>query len=294
MKKSKGLYSKYFAEYELKGEKLKTLQDELLSILKDVKIVCDEYGIDYMLSGGTLLGAIRHQGFIPWDDDIDIMMLRSEYERFIDKFRSAFPEKYIVAEPLCNSRYFSKMVKIFKQGTTYVEIPTAGVGGMDMLFIDLFIIENVPSPGLYRKLKASLYDFAFKASSVCLDYLYPSPVIEKKAREIRELEDYYNFRKYVGAVFAHLGGIRFYLRLCERLGRQKAKSGWLGIPSGISYEREIFPESVFTTLTTKSFCGVECKVPAAYDEYLTNLYGDYMEIPPENRREYHAAYKIEI
>ena len=278
----------------LTEEDLEKLQHELLSMLKDVKSICDKFGIDYMLSGGTMLGAIRHQGFIPWDDDIDIMMLRSEYEKFVDKFRSAFPEKYIVAEPLSEPRYFNKMVKIFKQGTTYIEIPSAGVGGIDMLFIDLFIIENVPAPGLIRRLKASLYDFAFKASSVCLDYLYPSPVIEKKAREIRELDEYYRFRKRVGAVFAHLGGIRFYLRICDSLGRQKARSGWLGIPSAISYEREIFPEAVFTELTTKCFCGIDFKVPASYDEYLKNLYGDYMEIPPENRREYHVAYKIEF
>ena len=294
MKKSKGLYSKFFLEYELTGERLKTLQVELLLMLKDVKSVCDEYGIDYMLSGGTMLGAVRNQSFIPWDDDIDIMMLRSEYEKFADKFRSAFPGKYIVAEPFSDPHYFSKAVKIFKRGTTFVEIPNAGVGGMDMIFLDLFIIENVPAPGLHRKLKAVLYDTAYKASSVCIDYLYPSPIIEKKAREIRELNDYYKFRKRLGWIFAHLGGIHFYLRICDRLGRQKKKTGWLGIPSAISFEREIFPEAVFTVLTTKPFCGTDFKVPEAYDDYLKNLYGDYMEIPPENRREYHVAYKIEF
>ena len=292
MKTSKGLYSSCFIEYKLTDEVLKRLQHELLLMLIDVKYVCDKYNIDYMLSGGTMLGAIRHQGFIPWDDDIDIMMLRHEYEKFVDKFEKEFPEKYIVAKPLSNPRYLSKMVKIYKRGTTYIEIPTAGVGGMDMIFIDLFIIENVPAPGLRRKIKSTIYDFAFKASSVCIEYLYPSPIIESKAKQIAELSDYYKFRKRMGCVFAHVGGIKFYLWICERLGNQKKKTGWLGIPSGISYEKEIFPETVYMKLTTKSFCGIEVKVPDDYDTYLNNLYGNYMEIPPENKREYHVAYKI--
>lgn len=294
MRTSKSLYSRCFEEYRLSDETLKKLQNELLLMLIDVKSVCDSCQINYMLSGGSMLGAVRHQGFIPWDDDIDIMMLRSEYERFKDCFRKAFPDKYAVSEPLSDARYLSKMVKIFKKGTTYVEIPTAGVSGQDMLFLDLFIIENVPAPGLLRKLKAVLYDTAFKASSVCIDYLYPSPIIEKKAAEVPELSEYYRFRKRLGAVFSHLGGIRFYLRMCESLGNQRKRTGWLGIPSGISYGREIFPERVFTELTTMSFCGVEVKVPADYDAYLKNLYGNYMELPPEDKREYHAAYKIEF
>ena len=294
MKTSKSVYSECFEEYRMSDETLKKLQHELLGMFEDIKSVCDENSIDYMLAYGTMLGAVRHQGFIPWDDDIDIMMLRSEYEKFVGKFKAAFPEKYVVVEPLSDPLYVSKMIKIYKRGTTFVEIPTAGVGGMDMLFIDIFLVENVPAPGLHRKLKAALYNFAFRASSVCLDYQYPSPVIEEKAREIRELDEYYRFRKRLGSVFAHLGGIRFYLRLCERLAQQKKESGWMAIPSGVSYDREIFPERVFKELITANFCGLECKIPAAYDEYLRNRYGDYMEIPPEDKREYHAAYKIEF
>ena len=87
MRTSKSLYSRCFEEYRLSDETLKKLQNELLLMLIDVKSVCDSCQINYMLSGGSMLGAVRHQGFIPWDDDIDIMMLRSEYERFKDSFR---------------------------------------------------------------------------------------------------------------------------------------------------------------------------------------------------------------
>ena len=87
-------------------------QDVLLKILIDIKQCCDENNIDYMVGGGTLLGTIRHNGFIPWDDDIDIMMTRENYEKFSEVFLKFLGDKYILAEPL-DKQYFSKMPKVY-------------------------------------------------------------------------------------------------------------------------------------------------------------------------------------
>lgn len=294
MKTSKSLYSEHFQEYLLTDAQREALQAALLNMLLDVKAVCDKYDIAYMLSGGTALGAVRHKGFIPWDDDIDLMMLRTEYEKFAPRFREEYPDKYLLAEPLCDGRYISKMVKIHRLGTTYTELPLAGIGAFDMVFLDLFLIENVPKPGPLRRVKGRVYDFAFKAASVSADYRFPSPPILKKAETDREVRDYYAVRRQLGRVFSHVGGLRFYLRICERLGAQKKRTGWLGIPSAISYEREIFEERVFRELADAEFCGHTFKIPRDYDAYLRNLYGDYMQIPPPEKREYHTAYQLNL
>lgn len=294
MQSSKTLYSNYFKEYKLDINKLKELQDSLLLMFLDVKKVCDDNDIDYMMSGGTLLGTIRHKGFIPWDDDIDIMMLRSEYEKFKLAFKKTLKDKYILAEPLSDKKYFSKFPKIYKKGTTYVEIPTAGVDGFDMLFMDIFIVENIPNSKVLQKIKSKIYNFAFRGASVCIDYLFPSPVIIEKAKINLKVSNYYNFRRKLGALFSHIGGIYFYLGICERMARSKKQSKYLGVPSAISYEREILPREIFTKLTTGYFCGYEVKIPADYDRYLSNLYGNYMEIPSEEKREVHVAYKVEL
>lgn len=292
MQDSKSLYSRCFAEYRISDECLKRLQHELLSMLVDFKSVCDKYQIDYMLCGGTALGAVRHQGFIPWDDDVDVMMLRSEFMKLRKVFSKEFPDKYILAEPLSDPRYVSKMVKIFKKGTTFVEIPTAGVGGPDMIFIDLFLIENMPAPGLKRKLKALAYNTAFRAASVCIDYQYPSPPLLEKEKSNPKLKRYYLFRRALGLLFTAFGSIQSYLRICEKIAAQTEKTDWLGIPSDSGYSTRIYPYELFSEITETPFCGHKMKIPKRYDFYLKHEYGDYMQIPPPEKREYHVAYMI--
>lgn len=292
MKDSKNLYTRSFPEYRLSDEDLKSLQNELLGILVDIKAVCDKHHIDYMLCGGTTLGAIRHKGFIPWDDDVDLMMLRSEFCKFKNAFMEEFSDRYEIAEPLSMPRYYSKIVKIFKKGTTYIEIPTAGIAGPDMIFVDLFLIENVPSPGLKRKLKAFAYDFAFRASSVCLDYKYPSLPILEKSKNCRELKNYYSFRRFVGWFFSLFGSIQSYIKICESLANQQEETGWVGIPSDSGYLERIYPREFFSHLGEAEFCGYKMKIPEDYDKYLRAEYGDYMQIPPPENREIHSAYKI--
>jgi len=289
---SKKIYTDSFPEYRLNREKLTQLQNRLLLMFKDVKEVFDKYGIDYMMSGGTLLGTIRHQGFIPWDDDIDLMMTREEYLKFKKVFDKELGKKYILAEPLCDQLYVSKMPKIFLKDSVFIQIPTAGIDKFQMLFIDLFIIENIPKPGLKRKINSFLYDTSYKGASVCCDYLYPSPpILEKQEKNVR-LKKYYSKRRRMGSFFSHIGGLRFYLKTLDRIASKYNETGWKAVPSAISYTREAFKADVFTKLTTGVFCGLTVKIPFYYDKYLKNLYGDYMQIPPEDKREVHVAYKI--
>ena len=269
---------------------LKKVQQTELGILKDFIKVCDENNLTWFGDAGSGIGALRHKGFIPWDDDVDIMMTRKQYEKFLEHV-AELDKKYILVQPLTD-KYFCKNPKIFKVNTQYIEISNAGVESFSMLFIDVFIIENMPVSRLKRKILGKIYDFSYKGASVCVDYLYPSPPILQKSKENIELRKYYKLRRRIGFLFCHLGGLKFYLKLVDKIANKSKETGFYGVPSAISYEREVFEKEMFEDIIKVDFCGYRFKAPANYDHYLKNLYGDYMEIPPLEKRELHVAYKI--
>ena len=127
------------------------IQMRLLDILRDVDAFCRERGIRYSMAYGTLLGAVRHKGFIPWDDDIDLNMPRADFERFLPLFRERFGDKYYIYVPGETKGYDYLLVHIMTRDvraralTESTNLPTG-------ICLDLFIIENAPDSALLRKL----------------------------------------------------------------------------------------------------------------------------------------------
>ncbi len=293
----KEIYSECFEAYRLDDEQLERLQKRLLKIFSDIKKLCDENGIGYMMHAGSLLGTVRHQGFIPWDDDIDILMLREDYEKFRTAFREAVKSgelaDYVLAEPYKSPGYYFKIPKIYDRNTKFLSVNYMGNPDYNMACVDIFIAENVPADPLVRRIRYGIYRFAFYASALCLDYMYPSPVIMEEGRRSRDLGRYYAFRRGLGGFFSHIGGMRFYLWICRRMETYSGKRLLTGFPSD-PVVKNAYDQSMFRTYATGNFCKTEVKVPADYDAFLKDQYGDYMKIPPECEREIHTAYEMEL
>lgn len=294
MKKSKDIYTDAFREYRFSDEQLTLLHETLFDMLADMKDVCDKHDIKFILAGGTMLGAIRHKGFIPWDDDLDVLMLRSEYEKFRDVFINDTGDKYDLVEPL-DGQYTNKKPKVFLKKSIFTEVNFAGLPEQyRKVFIDIFIIENVPASPVTRKIIGKLHDFAFFAASFAADYKYPSPIILAKAEENEEIKQYYNKRRKIGHLFNIFFGMRFYIWLTTKLGHTNKETGWVAVPASFGYNREVFPKTLFIDLIEVPFNGRLFYVPRDYDAYLKNLYRDYMTLPPEDKRAVHSCAEFKL
>ncbi len=298
LRSGKEVYSEWFASYRLKEDELSALQNCLLGIFLEFRQICEENGISYTLGYGSLLGAVRHQGFIPWDDDIDILMTRKEYERFRRAFYNAQKagkwKDYLLADPLKSPGYCFKIPKFYKKDTVYESLIYMGNPRYNMVGLDIFLVDNYPKNRIERGIRTLFYDFSFYASSFCPDYLFPSPVIERACGTNRRIRSYYRFRRAVGAIFSHLGGIRFYLRLFERSANYPGKTGILRVSAGGTYRKAYYDAKILTETVNAVFCGLKVPIPAGYERILTDLYGNYRRLPPENKREIHVAYRIKV
>ena len=289
MKDSKELFSRVFTEYNFSDEQMEILHQTLFEILKDIKKVCDDHKINFILGYGSLIGAVRHKGFIPWDDDLDLLMFHSDFVRFKEAILQDFGDKYDVVEPL-EGTYTNKKPKLFLKNSVYTEIVYAGLPAeYRRVFVDIFLIENVPASSFKRKIIGKIYDFAFHASSLIGDYKYPSEIILKKCETDKELKDYYSFRRRLGGIFNVFFGMKFYLRLCCKLDHTNKETGFVAIPSGFNYNCEVYPKTMFTNLIDAEFNGELFKIPADYDSYLKDMYGDYMKIPSLEDRPIHSC-----
>lgn len=275
--------------YMLSGEERKKLQSCLLSIYQDIIRVCDKHQLVCMLSGGTLLGAIRHKGFIPWDDDMDLMMPREDYNRFIELFNDELSEGYELSSP--RSKRCNYFVQVIKKNTTVRYLNDIQDSGVE---VDIFPIDRVPKSKIARYyshymcimcrgIRYAVRAYKFKDSSL------KNVLTQKKSSYLL-----YICLQTVGFIF-HFIPERYWCIWCDKAISIGGKSQYSTIAVGSRlYMKEMLPTTAFIPTTKGEFEGLSVYLPHDPDKYLSNLYGNYMEIPPEDKREYHAITKFHI
>lgn len=246
-----------------------------LDILDDVSRFCEENGITWSLCGGTLLGAVRHQGYIPWDDDIDLMMPRADYERFAASYSS---EKNELLDLRKADYTVEVCLKVCRKGTRMVDLAL----GRDLwgINIDVFPIDGVPDdyPAFCRRILAMRKTVAH----ICPFY--------KRVPSGKALW----FGKYLlkRVLHPYFHGI---LRLKKDIDSLPASypaesSRFAGIVLGSYGVKEVVPATAFRAWSRLPFEGRTLPAIKDYDTYLKGIYGDYMQLPPEEKRVSHHLY----
>lgn len=267
-------------------DQIRKLQLIELDILKKVLAICEKHSLTYYALGGTLLGAVRHQGMIPWDDDIDIGMPRPDYERFLAIAATELDLPYQL-HTLQQNRgeycyYYARVentdVKICRKATIKeVVIPA---------WIDVFPLDGVPDNLIKRKKwfrRCRLYKKLFKASQ--FSYFWAAPEIRKRIPVVKMIVrivfSFFKMEKLINTEWA-------WKKLDSALKENNYDDcGELINFCGFWGIMELFPKRVYGKGRVYPFEGILLNGPENYDYVLSQMYGDYMTPPPESERDHH-------
>lgn len=257
--------------YNPDNSKLRNNQKDLLLILKDLSYICDRHGICWWLSSGTLLGAARHKGFIPWDDDIDIVMPRKDFKRLRKILLAEENDRYFLQCIQSDVEYVNLYMKFRKKGVRLKTLnPRTQYFKHAGPFVDIFCIEYAS------------YWTAYVSKFLYYSLQHPTSYVKVKwlRRTLNVLVEFICLGLLI-PVLRILGKINPKHEYHYELG-----SGW---PRHTFYKKDIYP------LAKAEFEGELYPVPKDMDSYLTNVYGDWRKFPDEEviRKSLHTYETIE-
>ena len=254
------------ARFNPEGSPLRRQQMVMLDMVKELDSICKKYDIPYFLYGGTLLGAIRHNGFIPWDDDLDVAMLRNDYKRLLKVLPDELPGHIALQTNDTDKNYFFFVGKLRDRRSFLDE------GGFDSvfkergIFIDIFPLDKLLPWTQKLRVQSLAYNFFRKGHAS-----------DSAMMKIRALTW---FNRHVS--FPLLRGI-------SRLSGTKALMCDYGIPFHNIYNlQDVFP------LTTHDFEGVQLPVPGNSHNMLQTMFGDYMQLPDDLDNVYHHVKRLDF
>lgn len=267
-------------EYNFSDEEKKKWNDILMGCLRKLMEICKEHNLTYFCLGGTVIGAVRHGGMIPWDDDIDIAMPRPDYDRFLQLCRSIDLGHYELATPEMKGYPFF-FAKFCDKNTSLIELEN--VPCLYGIYIDIFPIDGTAPD----RTEATRLMRKFKRCSNKID----ATIAHLSLREYLSLAlqpKHWGRMAFQTAAFL-FGRETIRKRLINKLNAIASAHDFSTAVNIANYggawaEKEIHPKEWILPLTQKSFEGIDVNIPGNYHDYLTQMYGDYMQFPPIEKR----------
>lgn len=249
---------------------LRECQLKQVAILETIDGICKKHNIQYWIDSGTLLGAVRHGGFIPWDDDIDICMMKADYDRFIEVAQGELPDNMFLQTRQTDPEFRSSVAKIRDMNSLYIEdCDDFSANYQKGLYVDIFPMIDYPDVPLsfVKRYAAGI--------SKCYDILHKA-----HHYSLRSFAEFFWFGMKYGIYKCIWGAAKLLKPKSPYFSYILINNGY-----GIRHRHDsTFP------LSTIEFEGKTFPAPADTDAYLTDLYKNYMEIPPEDKRHIHAIY----
>ena len=254
-----------------------------LAALKAFASFCEEHNLKWYAIGGTLLGAVRHKGFIPWDDDVDVAMPRADYDKLVSLAKE-FPKPFVLEEYRYNKEFQSYFAKLRSEEIELLETVTEEKDKRRGYLVDIMPLDGTPNNTFLRKIyfaRVMLLRFLCGAANVHTGILTSRP-------------------KWEQIVLKMCRGLRLYkIVTVEKVYRQMDKvfrkqqvetASYIGTIMGAYKTREIVPAGYFGLKEKPVYLDFEdmkVRAPKQYEPYLTHMYGEYKNLPPEDQRKAH-------
>ena len=260
---------------------MKKLQIEILdSVVK----FCDENGIHYFLNGGTLLGAVRHQGYIPWDDDIDLGMLRPDYDDFIESFNKE-NKRYHFHCLETDPEYIYPSGRVYDENTELYE-PDKRTGSKTAVSIDIFVMDNAPDDE--KELK-KMFMRHFIYNKLNLGRVLP-PLMPPNGNIFRKTIAY-AVRIFMNIIPVFIIPKNYFAKKVIENAKSYVSEHTKRVGDFSGGHEVAIDREQLAGFTYGEFEGKQYKIPAGYDEWLTKLYGDYMKLPPKKDQVTHHHFE---
>ncbi|WP_320991336.1 LicD family protein [Hungatella sp.] len=255
----------------MKDETLKKLHQKELYLLNELDLICRKHNLKYYLIGGTLLGAVRHKGFIPWDDDLDIAMPREDFDQLMKIASLELSEDIYVQDKSTDEKWHNIHSKLRLRNTIFIEKKIENADFFQGIFIDIFPLDN----GFDGKYKTS--EFRNKMIQFIKDHIR---VVNKEAKN--------NWKHRLAFIIPN----KVYYAFCDNLIRKEGDC-YVNYGSQYGIKKQTINKKYYDPLIEIEFEGIKYMAPRDYDYILRRIYGNnYMKLPPLEKRKTHDPVRL--
>lgn len=267
------------------ADDIKRIQQIELESLDMLIEVCNKLSIKFFMYGGSLLGAIKYRGFIPWDDDLDIAMLREDYEKLIREGPKYIPENFEIQHPKINAKTPYHYVKLRRKDTAMCEYQTHKLKINHGVYFDIYPIDNIPDDYVKLLKQKVEYDKWIHIFQIRQNFR-----LEHKVSTVKDITRI--AIRFVQSRIAHIFSVQYLIHRIDSISQQYNNSatsyqGNLSFPTPVNYFNGVeFEDAVFE--------GRKIYIPSGYRLNLKNRYGDIRRLPREDKRVGHKPYILDL